>query len=368
MDRWDLLFTASGALDAALLAALGVAVARARHRGLLAATAFATWAVKLALLRAAGLQPHFGLIHVLWLDGVVGVPAFGLALLAAGRRLPRPRRRLVLGVPCLLLAPVGAYAAYVEPDRIVVERTEVPVAPARAGDDPVRLIVLSDLQFRRVGDHEREAVRRAMALRPDIVLLPGDVHQDSTRRFREELPRIRALLRGLRAPGGVFFAQGDADGPQESRLLTQGTGVRWLHDEVATVRVRDRVLRIGGIQLAYWEPRARALRRRLERLPGEDDVRLLLAHRPDPVLELRRDSRIDLVVAGHTHGGQLQLPLVGPLSTATHVPRDVAAGGLHDVGGGRRIYVSRGIGVERGQAPRFRLGAPPEVSLLVLDG
>lgn len=94
-------------------------------------------------------------------------------------------------------------------------------------------------------------------------------------------------------------------------------------------------------------------------------MRLLVAHRPDAVLRLSPATRVDLVVSGHTHGGQLQLPLVGPLTTASHVPRAVAAGGLHEIDG-RRIYVSRGIGVERGQAPRLRFGAPPEVAILTL--
>jgi uncharacterized protein len=59
------------------------------------------------------------------------------------------------------------------------------------------------------------------------------------------------------------------------------------------------------------------------------------------------------------------LPLVGPLATASRVPRDVAAGGLHELEG-RRVYVSRGVGVERGQAPRLRIGAVPDVSLITL--
>ena len=107
------------------------------------------------------------------------------------------------------------------------------------------------------------------------------------------------------------------------------------------------------------------MQRRLEGAPGAGDVRVLLAHRPDAVLNLRRGTRIDLTLAGHTHGGQVQLPGVGPLTIASRVPREVGAGGLHLLGG-RRIYVSRGVGVERGQAPRLRLGAVPEVSLLTL--
>jgi histidine ammonia-lyase len=62
----------------------------------------------------------------------------------------------------------------------------------------------------------------------------------------------------------------------------------------------------------------------------------------------------------------MSLPLIGPLITLSSLPRQVGAGGLHELDG-RRVYVSRGVGVMRGQAPRIRFNAPPEVSLLTLE-
>lgn len=89
--------------------------------------------------------------------------------------------------------------------------------------------------------------------------------------------------------------------------------------------------------------------------------------RPDAIYDLKPSSRIDLVVAGHTHGGQVVVPGFGPLITLSHVPRHIAAGGLHEMDG-NRIYVSRGAGSEQGQAPRLRLFCPPEVSILEVGG
>jgi len=105
--------------------------------------------------------------------------------------------------------------------------------------------------------------------------------------------------------------------------------------------------------------------RKFEALPG-DDLRLLVAHYPDQIEHLSANSRVDLLVAGHTHGGQVQIPFLGPPITLTSVPREVAAGGYH-VMNGRAIYVSRGIGCERGLAPRLRFNCAPEVSLLTLE-
>jgi predicted MPP superfamily phosphohydrolase len=163
----------------------------------------------------------------------------------------------------------------------------------------------------------------------------------------------------------VFAVQGDVESVGEARRVMAGTGVRVLVNDVERVRVGDRRVSIAGIGLAYWSRDATRTLAQLERRPGRRDIRIALAHRPDVVRQLQPDSRVDLTVAGHTHGGQVQLPLIGPLTISSRVPRRVGAGGLHELDG-RWIYVSRGVGAERGQAPRLRLGAVPEVSLITL--
>ena len=341
-------FAVSCAIDAAVVLAC-LRSARLVH-GL--ALAVAALAVKGMAMLALGLDIPFGVAHVLWLDLVVVAPLAGVALLVQRRVRPA-------AVAALLLAPFGVYASFVEPERLVTERATVALAAARAGDAPVRVGVLSDIQFEHVGAHEREAVERLMRERPDVILLPGDFHQAPD--LESEIEEVHDLLRGLRAPGGVFAVQGDSESVPKLLRVVEGTGVVPLVDEVRRVRVRDRTLRLLGVRRSFSAATALAF----EAQTGERDVRVVLAHRPDVVLHLSPRTRVDLVVAGHTHGGQLQLPLVGPLVTGTDIPRDAAAGGLHALDG-RRIYVSRGVGVERNQAPKLRFGAPPEVSLLTL--
>jgi hypothetical protein len=72
---------------------------------------------------------------------------------------------------------------------------------------------------------------------------------------------------------------------------------------------------------------------------------------------------VDAIVAGHTHGGQVQIPGFGPLITLTEVPRSWAAG-LTELPWGGWLFVSRGVGMERAAAPRLRFWCPPEVALL----
>lgn len=368
MLHGNTMFAVSAAIDVAIVCAFVLWAVRWRPRpprllgGLVLVAA--ALAAKLALMVAGGMGRTFGVAHVLWLDLVVVVPIAAL-LLALLRWREGGWAVRALAVAGLLLAPIGAYASFVEPQRLVVERADVALSPARAGERPITVAVLADIQFERLGDHEREAVERALELRPDLILLAGDYQQGSRASFERELPGLRRLMTRLRAPGGVYAVQGDAESIPQARRIFSGTGVRLLVNETATTTVGDRRVTLAGVEKRDERPAARAVVRELEDRPGADDVRIVLSHHPDPFLRLAPGSRVDLVVAGHTHGGQVQLPFLGPIRTATAVPREIAAGGLH-VRDGRRIYISRGIGVERGEAPKLRFGAPPELSLLTL--
>ena len=351
----------SALLDgAAALALLG------RSRARWAAVAVAL-AAKIAVVVALDVQ-RFGLLHVVYLDLVVALPLVGLGLLLA-RRARRRLPVLVAGLALLALAPVGVYASLIEPKRLQTERVEVPLAQARSGGAELRVAVLADVQTAGVGDYERRAFRRANDLRPHVVLIPGDLFQMGRERFRRDLPELRRLVASLRAPGGVFVVDGDSDDPARLRAVLRGTGARLLVNDVARTRVAGRDLTIGGVQVNWRTRAARRVYSRLEREPGRGDVRVVLAHRPDAVRELRRGTRVDLVVAGHTHGGQVVVPGFGPPITKTSLPRRMAAGGLHGLPGGRRVYVSRGVGMEHGShAPHLRVLCPPELTLLRLRG
>jgi predicted MPP superfamily phosphohydrolase len=322
--------------------------------------------IKAAVLSASGLDT-FGLIHLIYLGLVVVVPLVGAGVLAAAWRgcceLTRPVR--VLAVGALALAAVGGYASFIEPYRLRVEQARVPVR--RWGPGPaIRLGVLADLQTDHIGAYERRAVASLVAQKPDVILIPGDLFQAHYRVLEREWEPIRALLRDLKAPGGVFLVPGDVDPPLETlRELVAGTGVRLLVNDWAEVELAGRRLAIGGVELAFVSPGARELVDRLGREPDPGAARILVAHRPDVALGLTPGDGIDLVVSGHTHGGQVVVPGFGPLMTLSSVPRAVAAGGLHELDA-QRLYVSRGVGFERGQAPPLRFWCPPEISILEL--
>ncbi len=329
--------------------------------------------LKAAALGLAGFN-HFGLMHLIYLDLVIVIPLGGLAVIlgALVRRggvvwRPVTKPALVIATAATALAPIGVYATYIERFRLQLEVVGVPVPAERDGCDPIKIGVLSDVQTDHVGEYEHEAVDRLMALEPDVILMPGDLFEGPDWMLERELPALRSLLARLHAPAGVYFVQGNCETRIEAATLLEGTGVQLLNNERRMVQVGDRWLTVGGVELHYTAA-SRELVQDMERDPDSGDIRILLAHYPGKVTQLSKESRIDLVVAGHTHGGQVQLPFFGPPITETWLPRHVAAGGLHELDG-RRVYISRGVGCERGQAPRIRFLCPPEITLLTItDG
>jgi len=225
--------------------------------------------------------------------------------------------------------------------------------------------VLSDMQMVSVGEHEREAVRRALDARPDLILLPGDFAQLGHRQLLEFGGAFRELVAPLSAPLGVFAVHGDCESAADARTLFAGTAVRVLVNESAHLEHEGSALWLCGLENGYGSPGSLAALAEFDALPADGELRLVLAHRPDVVSTLAPASRVDLVVCGHTHGGQVQLPWFGPPFILSNVPRAVGAGGLSELGG-HKIYVSRGIGWEHGHAPRVRFRCPPEVSILTL--
>lgn len=278
------------------------------------------------------------------------------ALAAAGAWAMRKRSRAIaagLALAGLTLVAIAADAFLVEPRRLEVTRARVVSIKVTK---PFRIAILADIQTDSVGDHERRAVRAAMAEKPDLVLLTGDYieeEDDALRRTQHEKLRELFLEESLAAPMGVFAVMGDNDGGD---WLDIYTGLPVLASkETFDVEIAGVVV----VGLSLHDSRRPDLH--LPRTPG---FQVVFGHAPDFSLG---DVQADLLVAGHTHGGQVQIPGFGPLITLTRIPRHQAAGGAHDIGGGRTLVVSRGIGMERGSAPRLRFFCAPQVVIVDVE-
>jgi predicted MPP superfamily phosphohydrolase len=354
------------------LVALGAVLRRRREQLRLlevalvgAAMAVGTFLAALPIVAASDHSSLFEVSHLLYLVAVVAVPVVAVALALASLRLGATRPVIATTVAMALLAPIGFHATHVAPFDLQVEQVAIELPPERAGTDPLRVGILSDIQTNAITSYEHRAIDELLALEPDIVLIAGDLFQGNAEQFAEQLEPFRDLLARIEAPGGVYAVRGDTDTGDLPDQLVEGTSIEILDDEVVTATIGDRTVRIGGNRLLWAPPPAVAVRKELMASdPGE--VRLLVAHRPDVVLNLPPDADVDLTVAGHTHGGQVAIPGYGPPVTFSRVPRSVGAGGLHEVDG-NAIFVSTGVGMERNQAPQVRLFTRPMVGLAVLS-
>lgn len=288
--------------------------------------------------------------------------------LCAVRLARRGHRRVAVAcaLVSVLVLLVYVQAYHVEPRQLFVRREAIEVAGLGA---PLRVVHLSDIQAWHAGGRERHVLREAMRQAPDLIFLTGDYvqsrHTDSVER---DVATLRRLFReeGLRAPLGVFAVWGNCD--RANRDLFDGLPVRALENEVARVELPGgEALSIVGLEWrTSMAPRKGDLRRLFRQVkPG--DHAIVLGHAPDFADEVAGTYDVDLMLAGHTHGGQVALPLLGPLVTLSRAAHRVASGGLSEVRG-VPVNVSRGTGLERGSAPQIRFLCPPEMSVLDLAG
>lgn len=281
------------------------------------------------------------------------------------RRAGRPARGAMLGTAALLLVAVYVEAYRVEPNLLRVREHLVDRDPGATGGSTLRILHMTDLQTPAIGPRERLAFELGLSSRPDLIVLTGDYVQDALGRPTEEQAArdLRALMDGIafQAPLGVFATEGDAGLP--CRTVFEGTVVKCLVDEGTTLALPGGgTLAVTG--LSRWGGRQRdsAWLERVLRPALSADHRVVISHSPDFVDSL--PVPVDLVLAGHTHGGQVVLPFFGPPKTSSRLPR-AYAGGLNEYRG-IPLHVSRGIGMERGFDVPVRFLCPPEICVLDL--
>jgi predicted MPP superfamily phosphohydrolase len=252
---------------------------------------------------------------------------------------------------------------WVEPARLVVNRRELRVPHWPTALSGLTIALLSDLH---VGsphwdlDHLRELVQRTNAEHPDLILLAGDYEINGVW-FGSHIAiePIAAELGKLRAPLGVVAVLGNHDwwndAPRTTRAL-EGNGVHVLDDETRRIEARGSSFCVLGLRDEIYRKRSAA--QELDSAPPGLPL-LVLVHEPDVFAAL--DGRALLTLAGHTHGGQVDLPLLGRLVVPSQFGARYAAGEV--IENGRMLFVTTGVGTSIFPI-RFRV--PPEIALLTL--
>lgn len=308
-------------------------------------------------------SPAISWLMALSLFWVLIATSIALAVLRPGWSAPhQPARRRFLAhaLPVLAASPVVAAAGGVAAARdIEVVQRDI-VLPGLPRDlHGLRIAQLTDIHygpFFGPADLER-AVATANEWNPHLTVLTGDL----ITRFGDDLPGCLRILAALRADAGVFGCHGNheqyAHNEEETTRLAARLGMRFLRQSNEVLRFGQARLNLAGFDYqklgSDYLPGAEAL-------TAPDALNVLLQHNPD-VFPRAAAAGFSLTLAGHTHGGQINLEIAGTPFNLAAIYTPFTRGLYRQQGSA--MYVSSGLGTV---AMPVRIGAPPEVSLLRL--
>ncbi|MBO0724163.1 MAG: metallophosphoesterase [Blastocatellia bacterium] len=253
-------------------------------------------------------------------------------------------------------------AAMIEPHQIEITHQTIAIEKLPVEFQGMRVVQLSDVHHSPFLDEDRinEAVRMANDLGPDLVVLTGDYISHS----RDYISPCAQALGRLRAPHGVFAVLGNHDHWTDGAMMRAALadqGIHVLCNESERIERGSSYIRLAGVddlmvkrdnlwqalEETYW-----------------DETRILLSHNPAIIREAAR-AGVDLVLSGHTHGGQINWRLLtGRQDRKTarwlrRPSRRLMRG--HAQLGSTQLYVNRGLGTV---VVPLRYGCPPEITLL----
>ncbi len=290
----------------------------------------------------------------------VNVPENKEAILGSSR-FRRIKQAFWTAIAILFL--LGLWAFWWEPSSLTVMHQIIPVRPWHPEHTGLKVAVMSDLH---VGSPYLDLARLqhvvavTNAEKPDLIVILGDVVIRGVLGGRFITPEaIGNALAGLRAPLGIVAVLGNHDwwfdGPRVRHAL-ESRGVRVLENESVPIMYRGKSFWLAG--LADLWTRGNGLLQTMAKINDAGPV-LVLMHNPDLFPEM--PERVSLTLAGHTHGGQVDLPIAGRLIVPSRFGQRYAYGLVEE--NGKKLIVTGGIGTSI-LPVRFRV--PPEVVILTL--
>lgn len=266
------------------------------------------------------------------------------------------RRRFLLGGGLTLGGLVTGNAAYREPRAFQVEEISLPLAKVPPGRE-LRIVHLSDLHISTFHDYYQDVAETVASLAPEIILLTGD-YLERNRNIRS----VQRFLEMLKAPHGIFAVQGNweywarVEGENLRRHFAQ-VGVNLLLNRGHDLMLQGVPVSILGLDY----PSATDDLLLLQQNADPSRLNLLLSHVPAFAHE-NLGAGIDIILCGHTHGGQVRLPFIPPFYLPRFSGRFV--NGLYRVGRTDiPLYVTRGVGTS---LLPVRFMCPPEITLFRL--
>lgn len=279
-------------------------------------------------------------------------------------RLKQFRSILLIPVVLFVIGACYAYGRLIEVDWLKIERLEVPIHRLPEEFDGFKIIHLSDFHIKEMGKREKKLIPMVNSVGADAIFLTGDYTDRG-----EHLKIAVNVIEQFESKYGMWGVLGNWDSDIWVTLTLKGHGVRMLRSEVDTIQIDNARLGLIGLRfddavpILAMESKRKIIANLKSRLP-EDIPLILLAHEPH-IIHTAKAENIDLVLSGHTHGGQVRIPF-GP---AIETPSKMGiwyTKGLYEFGD-TLLHINPGIGLEPG--PDFiqvRFWCRPEITVITL--
>lgn len=291
------------------------------------------------------------LIFCLFIAAVFGTASLLLAARALrhlrkrSQPLSRAEKRFYVLAALGLLCVVWGFA---EPYLPQVTHTTIRTTKFARGSQSVRIVHITDLHVAKAARADAKIAALIRAERPDLICFTGDAVYDSPQRFRAVMSEVASI-----AP--TYAVTGNWDEGNELERYLAGIPVTLLEGAPREIEVKGQRIVISGLRADSLAPVASAFP------PDDARFRLLLYHFPDAIYDAA-SAKVDLYLAGHTHGGQVRLPSYGALVTFSRFDKRFEAGLYRERD--TYMYVNRGVGVTGGKAPPVRFLTRPEVAVI----
>jgi len=282
-------------------------------------------------------------------------------------RTPKWAKRIrvtVTAVPVIIGCMVF-YGFFIEPGFLFVRHETIKINNWPKELSGLKIAVLSDIHAGGWFVDEKKLrliVDRTNQLQPDLIVVLGDYMVSESWMSHRMLPeQFGAILRDFRAPLGVYSVLGNHDWWWDGSRVRQGleaNGIRVLDDEVTELNVRGTSLWLAGLADLWTRPQH--IKGTIDKIPVDRTI-IALTHNPD--IFPRVPERVSLLLAGHTHGGQVQLPFIGSVIQPSDVDNGQRYLQGHVFENNHHLFVTTGIGTS---IMPVRFGVPPEIVLVTV--
>jgi predicted MPP superfamily phosphohydrolase len=282
--------------------------------------------------------------------------------IGAPLRKPKSKWRVVFATIPVVIAALVIWAFFIEPNRLVVRHQTIQIAEWPKELSGIRIAVISDIHAgsRFIDDDKlRLIVRRTNELQPSLIVILGDY---MIGRGRDTHPpeRFALILKDLNAPLGVYSVLGNHDwwfDGKRVREALEANGIRVLDDESTELRLPTGSFWLVGLADLWTRPQR--IEPTIAQIPQGRPI-IAITHNPD--IFPRVPPRVQLLLAGHTHGGQVRFPLIGTVVQASDYGERYVRGHVFEQN--HHLFVTTGIGTS---IVPVRFSVPPEIVMLTIE-